>query len=92
MAGLQIVGPDGQWIDVIPADGALVINLSDLTAAVDERSMAFDGPSLSHRRPPPAAAVRRRGVLPRRQLGCSDQCLPTLQGCKSAALSAGARR
>jgi isopenicillin N synthase-like dioxygenase len=32
VAGLQIVGPDGSWIDVIPADGALVINLGDLTA------------------------------------------------------------
>ena len=32
VAGLQIVGPDGEWIDVIPADGALVINLGDLTA------------------------------------------------------------
>ena len=32
VAGLQIVGPDGDWIDVIPADGAMVINLGDLTA------------------------------------------------------------
>jgi len=32
VAGLQIVGPDGSWIDVIPAEGALVINLGDLTA------------------------------------------------------------
>jgi isopenicillin N synthase-like dioxygenase len=32
VAGLQIVDPAGQWIDVIPADEALVINLGDLTA------------------------------------------------------------
>ena len=32
VAGLQIVAPDGQWIDVIPGDDALVINLGDLTA------------------------------------------------------------
>jgi isopenicillin N synthase-like dioxygenase len=32
VAGLQIVGPDGDWVDVIPADDALVINLGDLTA------------------------------------------------------------
>ncbi len=32
VAGLQIVAPDGEWIDVIPADGAMVINLGDLTA------------------------------------------------------------
>ena len=31
VAGLQIVGPDGAWIDVIPAEGAMVINLGDLT-------------------------------------------------------------
>ena len=32
VAGLQIVAPDGNWVDVIPAEGALVINLGDLTA------------------------------------------------------------
>lgn len=32
VAGLQIVAPDGEWIDVIPGDDALVINLGDLTA------------------------------------------------------------
>jgi isopenicillin N synthase-like dioxygenase len=32
VAGLQIVAPDGEWIDVIPDDDALVINLGDLTA------------------------------------------------------------
>jgi isopenicillin N synthase-like dioxygenase len=32
VAGLQIVAPDGRWIDVIPDDDALVINLGDLTA------------------------------------------------------------
>jgi isopenicillin N synthase-like dioxygenase len=32
VAGLQIVAPDGEWIDVIPAVGAMVINLGDLTA------------------------------------------------------------
>ena len=32
VAGLQIVGPDGSWIDVTPAIDALVINLGDLTA------------------------------------------------------------
>lgn len=30
--GLQIFGPDGTWHDVIPAEGALVVNLGDLTA------------------------------------------------------------
>ncbi|MDQ6696470.1 MAG: isopenicillin N synthase family oxygenase, partial [Actinomycetota bacterium] len=30
--GLQIVGPDGAWHDVVPAPGALLINLGDLLA------------------------------------------------------------
>lgn len=30
--GLQIVGPDNQWHDVLPADGAFLVNLGDLLA------------------------------------------------------------
>jgi isopenicillin N synthase-like dioxygenase len=30
--GLEIVGPDGEWLPVIPEPGALVVNLGDLTA------------------------------------------------------------
>jgi isopenicillin N synthase-like dioxygenase len=30
--GLQIVGPDGRWHDVVPVEGALLVNLGDLTA------------------------------------------------------------
>ena len=30
--GLQIVGPDGRWHDVVPEPGALLVNLGDLTA------------------------------------------------------------
>lgn len=30
--GLQILGPDGQWHDVVPMPGALLVNLGDLTA------------------------------------------------------------
>jgi len=30
--GLQIVGPDGRWHDVVPEPGALLINLGDITA------------------------------------------------------------
>ena len=32
VAGLEIVGPDGGWWPVIPADGALVVNIGDLLA------------------------------------------------------------
>ena len=74
VAGLQIVAPDGDWIDVIPADDALVINLGDLTAQWTNDHVAVD------RAPGSAAAewqrLRRapqRGVLPRRQLGRGDR-------------------
>lgn len=30
--GLQIVGPDGDWVDVVPEPGAYVINIGDLMA------------------------------------------------------------
>lgn len=30
--GLQVLGSDGSWNDVSPADGALLVNLGDLTA------------------------------------------------------------
>jgi len=32
VAGLQVLRPDGVWHDVAPADGALLVNLGDLTA------------------------------------------------------------
>ena len=63
VAGLQIVGPDGSWIDVIPADDALVINLGDLTAQWTNDQWR----STVHRVVPPTAtdapAVRRSAAF-----------------------------
>jgi isopenicillin N synthase-like dioxygenase len=63
VAGLQIVAPDGKWIDVIPADGALVINLGDLTAQWTNDQWR----STVHRVVPPTAtdgpAVRRSAAF-----------------------------
>ncbi len=63
VAGLQIVAPDGEWIDVIPAGGALVINLGDLTAQWTNDQWR----STVHRVVPPAAvegaAVRRSAAF-----------------------------
>ena len=74
VAGLQIVAPDGDWIDVIPADDALVINLGDLTAQWTNDQWR----STVHRVVPPPSDRRpgrasQRGVLPRRQLGRGDR-------------------
>jgi isopenicillin N synthase-like dioxygenase len=47
--GLQVLGTDGSWNDVSPADGALLVNLGDLTARwTNERWM-----STLHRVKPP---------------------------------------
>jgi isopenicillin N synthase-like dioxygenase len=63
VAGLQIVGPDGDWIDVIPADDALVINLGDLTAQWTNDAWR----STVHRVVPPpsgsGSAVRRSAAF-----------------------------
>lgn len=59
--GLQVLGPDGSWNDVSPADGALLINLGDLTARwTNERWM-----STLHRVKPPivdGTIMRRRSA------------------------------
>ena len=83
VAGLQIVGPDGEWIDVIPAEDALVINLGDLTAQWTNDHWR----STVHRVVPPPA--RHEGPAVRRSAaffldGNWDaviECLPT---CTSA--------
>lgn len=58
VAGLEIVGPDGEWWPVVPADGAYIINLGDLLAEwtndrwrstihrVSPPPVGVDGPSL----------------------------------------------
>jgi isopenicillin N synthase-like dioxygenase len=83
VAGLQIVAPDGEWIDVIPADGALVINLGDLTAQWTNDQWR----STVHRVVPPAVvdgpAVRRSSAFfLDGNWDAVIQCLPT---CTSAA-------
>jgi isopenicillin N synthase-like dioxygenase len=59
IAGLQVLGPDdGCWHDVLPDDGALLVNLGDLTA----RLTGDRWRSTLHRVKPPieAGRVRRR--------------------------------
>ncbi len=58
--GLQILAPDGSWQDVVPAPGALLVNLGDLTAQWTNdrwrstlhrvRPAAPDAPDGRHRR------------------------------------------
>ncbi|MBX7431193.1 isopenicillin N synthase family oxygenase [Mycobacterium sp. Y57] len=58
VAGLQVLGTDARWHDVAPLDGALLVNLGDLTARItNDRWM-----STLHRVKPPIVdgTVKRR--------------------------------
>ncbi|MCU0829076.1 MAG: hypothetical protein MUE52_17195 [Tabrizicola sp.] len=58
VAGLQVLDKDGVWHDVMPAEGALLVNLGDLTARLtNDRWM-----STLHRVKPPlvGGTIRRR--------------------------------
>jgi isopenicillin N synthase-like dioxygenase len=56
--GLQVLGRDGAWHDVMPADGALLVNLGDLTARLTNDRWS----STLHRVKPPVVdgTIRRR--------------------------------
>jgi isopenicillin N synthase-like dioxygenase len=58
--GLQILGPDGEWHGAVPAPGALLVNLGDLTAEWTNDRWR----STLHRVVPPATSgpVRRRST------------------------------
>ena len=49
--GLQIVGPDNEWVDVIPDEGALLMNVGDLLAILTNNAW----PSTLHRVVPMSA-------------------------------------
>lgn len=58
VAGLQVLGTDQQWHDVAPADGALLVNLGDLTARITNDQWM----STLHRVKPPIVdgTIKRR--------------------------------
>lgn len=58
VAGLQVLAGDGTWHDVMPADGALLVNLGDLTARWTNEHYL----STLHRVKPPIVdgAIQRR--------------------------------
>ena len=80
--GLEILRPDGSWLPVMPAPGALLINLGDLTARwTNDRWM-----STMHRVVPPRDA---HGRLTRRRSaaffhdGNADAVISTLAPCRA---------
>ncbi len=91
--GLQVVGPDGWWHDVIPQDDALVINVGDALAVwTNDR-----WPSTIHRVvPPPAGAPARRSFAffqdgnPDAPLACLPSCCSAERPARYAASTLGA--
>jgi isopenicillin N synthase-like dioxygenase len=81
-AGLQILRPDGAWMDVAPPPGAVVINIGDMLSRLTNDML----PSTTHRVVNPAA--ERRGVsrysTPFFLHFRPDFRIETLSGCVSA--------
>lgn len=80
--GLQVLGRDGRWHDVIPAEGALLVNLGDLTARWTQDRWR----STLHRVQAPVvdgAIVRRRSAAYFHD-GNFDACIETLPSCVGA--------
>lgn len=78
VAGLQVLGTDGLWHDVQPADGALLVNLGDLTGRwTNDRWM-----STLHRVKPPVidGTIERRRSAAFFHDGNWDAVISTLPG------------
>ncbi|MFB2555550.1 isopenicillin N synthase family dioxygenase [Herbiconiux liangxiaofengii] len=81
--GLQVLGSDGSWNDVSPADDALLINLGDITARwTNEQWM-----STLHRVKPPIVdgTIERRRSAAYFHDGDVDALITTLPSCVSEA-------
>jgi isopenicillin N synthase-like dioxygenase len=77
--GLQVLGPDGLWQDVQPAEGALLVNLGDLTARwTNDRWL-----STLHRVKPPVAdgVIQRRRSAAYFHDGNIDAVISTIPTC-----------
>ncbi len=82
VAGLQVLGGDGAWHDVQPADGALLVNLGDLTA----RWTGDTWMSTLHRVKPPVVdgRIRRRRSAAYFHDGNIDAVISTIPACVTA--------
>ncbi|GAA1465032.1 isopenicillin N synthase family dioxygenase [Microbacterium thalassium] len=82
VAGLQVLGTDGSWNDVMPADDALLVNLGDITARLtNERWM-----STLHRVKPPVigGTIERRRSAAFFHDGNVETLIETLPSCIDA--------
>ena len=79
VAGLQVLDTDGDWHDVSPIEGGLLVNLGDLTARwTNERWM-----STLHRVKPPVVngTIRRRRSAAFFHDGNIDAVISTIESC-----------
>jgi isopenicillin N synthase-like dioxygenase len=82
VAGLQVLGADGAWHDVSPADDALLVNLGDLTARWTNEQWL----STLHRVKPPIVdgTIRRRRSAAYFHDGNVDAVIRTIPQCIGA--------
>jgi isopenicillin N synthase-like dioxygenase len=79
VAGLQVLGADLRWHDVLPADGALLVNLGDITARwTNEKYL-----STLHRVKPPIVdgTIERRRSAAFFHDGNTDATISTIPSC-----------
>jgi isopenicillin N synthase-like dioxygenase len=79
VAGLQVLGTDRRWHDVVPADGALLVNLGDLTARLTNDHWM----STLHRVKPPVVdgTIQRRRSAAFFHDGNADALVAPLESC-----------
>ncbi|MBL8645033.1 MAG: isopenicillin N synthase family oxygenase, partial [Rhodospirillaceae bacterium] len=82
-AGLQLKDRDGDWLDIDPPPGCVVVNIGDMLQRLTNHVL----PSTTHRvvNPGPARAAFPRYSLPFFQHFASDYLIETLPGCISPA-------
>lgn len=78
VAGLQVLGPDGAWNDVSPAEGALLVNLGDVAARLTNDKWL----STLHRVKPPVidGTIERRRSAAFFHDGNADAVIAPLPG------------
>lgn len=81
-AGLQLLTREGEWLDVNPPEGALVVNVGDMLQRLTNHVL----PSTSHRvvNPAPERAHLPRYSIPFFLHFAPDYLIETLPGCVSA--------
>jgi isopenicillin N synthase-like dioxygenase len=93
--GLQVLGPDGAWHDLIASDGAFIINIGDLIAQwTNDRWVSALHRVLPPPRRPDGPAIRRsipffKEANPDTLIACLDSCCSDDRPARYAPMLAG---